>query len=211
MDLGLISVLLIGNKTSADNLILPDIPVYETDRFSVLQLENDSQIAYELASHHFNVICTFGDVSDYPNLGSQPLSVRKQWLHYDDSQINLALVAEDIMGAYLSSVTEKRFPETPLVSVFTPTYMTGTGLLRPYQSLCQQSYDNWEWVIYDDSLDDATFKIASSLADADHRIKVFKSSKRHFRRAAFELGYAESPLLQSVASPLVTDRIDTRP
>jgi hypothetical protein len=41
--------------------------------------------------------------------------------------------------------------------------------------------------------------------------EVFKSSKRHFRRAAFELGYAESPLLQSVASPLVTDRIDTRP
>jgi O-antigen biosynthesis protein len=177
MDLGLISVLLIGNKTSADNLILPDTPVYETDRFSILQLEDDSQISYELASHHFNVICTFGDVSDYPNLGIQPLSVRKQWLHYDDPQINLSLVAKDVMGAYLSSVTEKRFPETPLVSVFTPTYMTGTDLLRPYRSLCEQLYDNWEWVIYDDSPDDATFKIASSLADADHRIKVFKSSK----------------------------------
>ena len=41
--------------------------------------------------------------------------------------------------------------------------------------------------------------------------EVFKSSKRHFRRAAFELGYAESPLVLSVASLLVTDRTGTGP
>jgi glycosyltransferase involved in cell wall biosynthesis len=176
MDQSLISVLLIGAKTSADQLILEGMQPYEACNFSVLQLDVDEDISQQLAAHHFNVICTFGNINDFSILNSQQLDVRKRWLHYEDPEIDLSFVAQNVMGVYLVNATTKRFPETPLVSVFTPTYMTGTKLLRPYQSLCQQSYDNWEWVIYDDSPDDATFKIASSLADFDHRIKVFKSS-----------------------------------
>lgn len=176
MDSGLISVLLIGNKSPVEELALNNTAQYEADGFSVSDIADDTDIDFVLASHHFSVICTFGDATDYPNLHKQPIEVRKRWLHYD-SEVSLADVAHDVMGAYMSTATEKRFPETPLVSVFTPTHNTGTGILRPYKSLCEQTYDNWEWVIYDDSPDDKTFEIASALADADRRIKVFKSSK----------------------------------
>lgn len=176
MDSGLISVLLIGNKSSVEELVLNNSEPYEADSFSIQEISDDKDIAFVLASHHFNVICTFGDADDYPNLNSQSIEVRKRWLHYD-SPVPLSDVAHHVMGAYMSTATEKRFPETPLVSVFTPTHNTGTGILRPYKSLCEQTYDNWEWVIYDDSSNDQTFEIAKSLADFDRRIKVFKSSK----------------------------------
>jgi glycosyltransferase involved in cell wall biosynthesis len=177
MDSGLISVLLIGNDFNAEELILPGTATYEADGFSTRQLSDDGEIGYELAKHHFNVVCSFGDIANFPNLNNQSIEVRRRWLHYDETDIDPSLVAQHVIGSYISTVTEKRFPKTPLVSVFTPTYKTGVGLLVPYKSLCEQSYDNWEWIIYDDSPDTATFEIASALADADRRIKVFKSSK----------------------------------
>ena len=177
MDSGLISVLLVGNDFDAEDLILPGTAPYEADGFTTRQLYDDGEISYELAGHHFNVICTFGDIDDFSNLNSQPIEVRKRWLHYDQTDMDPSLVAQHVIGSYVSTATEKRFPETPLVSVFTPTYKTDVGLLRPYESLCKSMYDNWEWIIYDDSPDKATFEIASALADADRRIKVFKSSR----------------------------------
>jgi glycosyltransferase involved in cell wall biosynthesis len=177
MDSGLISVLLIGNDFDAEELILPGTATYEADGFSTRQLSDDGEIGYELAGHHFNVICSFGDIADFPNLNNQSIEVRKRWLHYDETDMDPSLVAQHVIGSYVSTATEKRFPETPLVSVFTPTHNTGTGILRPYKSLCEQTYDNWEWVIYDDSPDDKTFEIAKNLAAHDRRIKVFKSSK----------------------------------
>lgn len=176
MDSGLISVLLIGNKSPIEELVLNNTAKYEADGFSVFDIADDTDIAFVLACHHYNVICTFGDIADFPKLNRQSIEVRKRWLHYD-SEVSLSDVAHDVMGAYMSTVTQKRFPETPLVSVFTPTHNTGTGILRPYKSLCEQTYDNWEWVIYDDSPDDKTFEIAKNLAALDRRIKVFKSSK----------------------------------
>ena len=41
--------------------------------------------------------------------------------------------------------------ETPLVSIFTASYKSKDKILRPYHSLLNQTYTNWEWVIVDDS------------------------------------------------------------
>jgi glycosyltransferase involved in cell wall biosynthesis len=63
----------------------------------------------------------------------------------------------------------------PLVTVFTPAYKTGGKIIRPFLSLQEQTYTNWEWIIVDDSDDDGkTFKMLSMLAKKDHRIQVFK-------------------------------------
>ena len=63
----------------------------------------------------------------------------------------------------------------PLVTVFTPAYKTGEKISRPFLSLKEQTYTNWEWIIVDDSDDDGkTFKMLSDLARKDHRIQVFK-------------------------------------
>ena len=63
---------------------------------------------------------------------------------------------------------------SPFFSIFTPTYKTGERIKRTYESIKQQTYNNWEWVVLDDSPDDETWNIINDLAKQDHRIKPFK-------------------------------------
>ena len=63
---------------------------------------------------------------------------------------------------------------SPFFSIFTPTYKTGERIKRTYESIKNQTYGNWEWVILDDSPDDETWNIINDLAKQDYRIKPFK-------------------------------------
>lgn len=175
---GLITVVLIGHADARieDNLRL-DSPDYEASEFNVVVLNNDADIEYELAKVHANVIFTFGDLQDFDRLGRLGIEVRRRWTHFEDVNTDLLIVARSAMGSYIDVSTKDRFPELPLVSVFTPSYKTGVSIIRVYESLVLQSYRNWEWVVYDDSPDDKTFDIVAALAGADHRVKVFKSSE----------------------------------
>lgn len=67
----------------------------------------------------------------------------------------------------------------PLLSLFTPAYKSGTKIQIPYESLLQQTYQNWEWVIYDDSPPEhtETWRELSALRDKDVRVRVYKSDR----------------------------------
>ena len=58
-----------------------------------------------------------------------------------------------------------------LVTIFTPTYNRGYLLTRLYNSLLDQTYINFEWIIVDDGSTDSTKEIVSSFIE-DKRIKV---------------------------------------
>ena len=45
------------------------------------------------------------------------------------------------------------------ITVFTPTYNRAHIILRLYNSLRQQSYRNFEWLVIDDGSNDGTEKI----------------------------------------------------
>ena len=65
-----------------------------------------------------------------------------------------------------------------LFSFFTCTYHTQKDkLIRLYNSLCAQTYREWDWYIIDDSKDDSTSKLIESLEDP--RITVIKNVTRH--------------------------------
>lgn len=173
----LINVVLIGHNdaTISENLILEALP-HEAEGFSVIALENDSGIERILALEHVHVICSFGDVEDYTELFNLSLEYRRRWLHFEDKDKNLKELAQSIVNCFVNVIGN--FPsETPLVSVFTPAYNIGSGLNKAYQSLLSQSYDNWEWVIYDDSTEANTLEYAFDLSKNDPRIKVFMGTK----------------------------------
>ena len=46
-----------------------------------------------------------------------------------------------------------------MITIFTPTYNRGNLLSRLYQSLCKQTYKEFEWVIVDDGSTDNTASI----------------------------------------------------
>ena len=59
----------------------------------------------------------------------------------------------------------------PRFSVFTPVYKTGERIRRTYESLKNQIWTNWEWVVVDDSPDEDTWKLLKELSDNDYRVK----------------------------------------
>lgn len=62
-----------------------------------------------------------------------------------------------------------------LVSIITPVYNSEKYLKSAYDSLINQSYQNFEWIIIDDCSTDMSFKLALSFAKTDKRIKVIKT------------------------------------
>jgi hypothetical protein len=67
----------------------------------------------------------------------------------------------------------------PLLSLFTPAYKSGGKIHIPYESLIQQTYQNWEWVIYDDSPTEhtETWRELSALRDKDVRVRIYKTDR----------------------------------
>lgn len=177
----LITVLVLGHRDPNPELLLRlrYVRPVETDAFDVVTLGGDEAIDEALAAKHVHVIVTFGAVSDYPRLLAMPMEVRRRWIHFGDEGTDLGEVADRVMDCFLGVVDRSQPSRLPLVSVFTPVFRTGERILRPYQSLVDQTYSNWEWVIVDDSGPDEeeTRTILSSLADRDHRVRVFRSDR----------------------------------
>jgi glycosyltransferase involved in cell wall biosynthesis len=94
-------------------------------------------------------------------------------VHFDTPP-SIKELADRALAVFVDVATNERFPQLPLVSVFTPTYRTGDVLARPYESLLAQEYDNWEWVVYDDSPDDETFGALRVIAGNDPRVRIFR-------------------------------------
>ena len=156
-------------------LVTPIVEEYEEKRLDCRCYPSDSSLEQVLIRDKPDVIVTIGNRSCYPNLAKAPFEIQKRWLHYD------ALPELDQLGiaAYdrylINMLDEGAANGKPLVTVFTAAYKTGDGIHRPFQSLRDQTYTNWEWVIVDDSDDDGkTFKMLRGIARQDHRIQVFK-------------------------------------
>jgi GT2 family glycosyltransferase len=175
MSYELIAVLLIGHPDAeiASKLILPDASEIEANDFACVTVDDDNDLATVVAEHRSQVIFTFGSLESFRNLHAAPLEVRRRWLHFDvpPQPAELAVAAANV---FVDVSTNDRFPDQPLVSVFTPTYCTGERLRRPFQSLLNQTYTNWEWVVYDDSPDVETFNRLRFLAKAESRLRIFR-------------------------------------
>lgn len=101
------------------------------------------------------------DWGEFKTLNALPLHERKRWLHY---KCSTEIEPFRLFYCWLKSTDplpeNKTIPatqfssDTPLVSVFTASYRSEEKIQRPYRSLLNQTYTNWEWVIVDDSGDD---------------------------------------------------------
>src|SRR5688572_22116851 len=131
MSYDLIAVLLIGHPDAeiASKFLLPHTSDIEADDFDCLVVENDRDLATVVAKQRSQVVFTFGSLESYANMHAAPLEIRRRWLHFDvpPAPRDLALAA---VRVFVDVSTNDRFPERPLVSVFTPTYSTGEKLRR---------------------------------------------------------------------------------
>ena len=115
-----------------------------------------------------------------------PFHERKRWLHFN--------TPEDIQPYKLfycwlkftdplpenRTIPSTRFSsDTPLVSVFTASYKSKDKIQRPYRSLLNQTYSNWEWVIVDDSGDEDETYNKFLLPLDDPRVRRYRQDSRN--------------------------------
>ena len=143
---------------------------YEDANLDTIHLTNDTNINEVLAEKKPDAIVTISDDwKNFPNLANQPLSIRNKWITLPKVDSNTG------QEAYQCAMeTMLRMDNSQLVSYFTPIYNTGEKLLNTYKSLKEQTYNNWEWVLVNDSTDGGkTLKIAEEIAKNDARVKVY--------------------------------------
>jgi len=97
--------------------------------------------------------------------------IRRKWLHYNSLNHE---TGEFAFYCSQNSILSGNGDENPLISFFTPIYNTGNKLLRTYDSLKNQTYKNWEWVVVNDSNDNITQEIINEISLIDSRVKVFE-------------------------------------
>ena len=155
-------------------LVTPIQEDCEEKRLDCRCYSSESDLEQVLIQDKPQVIITIGNLSSFPNLTKAPLEIRKRWLHFDTLP-DLTRLGIDAYNCYLSNVfNDRERDDDPLVTVFTPAYKSGEKIYRPFKTLREQTYANWEWIIVDDSDDDGkTFKDLNTLAKKDHRIQVF--------------------------------------
>lgn len=64
-----------------------------------------------------------------------------------------------------------------LVSIITPTFNSAKYIAETIESVQNQTYQDWEWIIIDDGSSDETEIIVNSLKEKDNRIQFYKLEK----------------------------------
>ena len=95
-----------------------------------------------------------------------PYHEKFKWIHLNEIE---HLSENAIFNCYFSSMYNK---EVKKISIFTPAYNSGDKILRPLNSLLSQTYQNWEWIIWDDS-DNGSL----TLGIHDDRIKIYRAQE----------------------------------
>ena len=151
---------------------------FEDVRLNTLCIKDDSKIESVLVDFNPDSIITIGpSFENFPNLSVQPLDIRSRWLHFASMSPEIGEAAYQCASNYILNLNNKS--NNPLISFFTPIYNTGDKLNRTYESVKNQEYSNWEWVIVNDSTDDGTtLQIAEKISNEDPRVKVFDFKKK---------------------------------
>lgn len=121
---------------------------------------------------HHHVFVSIGSQPGF--LVELPFDWRRRWYHFDRvpeaAELHRAVHETYLSFALYPSAAAR---ENPLVSVFTPTHNASKFIAETYQSLRDQTYPNWEWVVVDDGSTDDTPALIRTWAEEDPRLRLF--------------------------------------
>ena len=124
----------------------------------------------------FDCLITVGENIDFEPLNALSFEFRKKWIHKDEFEPET--LARAIIGVFLNNINRERPQEVKLFSIFTCTFNTPKKMfLSLYNSLCRQTYNNWNWYILDDSTSGVTADMIEHVHDP--RIVLFKNITNH--------------------------------
>lgn len=147
--------------------------------FDLRVISDASNILSEMNQFRgFDCMITVGNPEefDFKPLNELSFEFRKKWIH--ENEFNPSLMARHIIEVFLYNINRHRPDEVKLFSIFTCTYKTSNKMFdRLYESLCAQTYKNWNWFIIDDSPNgDTADRISKKF---DPRITVVRNITNH--------------------------------
>ena len=113
-------------------------------------IDNTDNILSELNKHKtIDLIVTIGNDINFKPMSTMSFEFRKKWVHFDE--FDSGKIADALISTFMMNINRER-EDDKLFSVFTCTFNTPKAvIMRLYNSLCAQTYKNWNWWVLDDS------------------------------------------------------------
>lgn len=148
---------------------------YEADNLNVKYLKSDENIESILSIFKPDIIITRGESwQEFPNMANMSLQFRRKWINIPLDILDAEVGDRAYVSSMYTMLDNDSIEDSNLISYTTPIYNTKEKLYNTYESLKQQTYSNWEWVLVNDSTDGGkTLKIAEDIATRDPRVKVY--------------------------------------
>lgn len=122
----------------------------------------------------FDCLITIGDNINYVPLNEMSFEYRKRWIHMDS--FNAEDISHAIINVFRHNINRSN-ENSEIFSIFTCAYNTPVEFVkRLYNSLCSQTYKNWNWWIIDDS---SPNKVNYFERLKDPRIHIIKNVTEH--------------------------------
>jgi len=74
------------------------------------------------------------------------------------------------------------------VSIITPAYKCKSTIWETYESIKQQTFSNWEWIIIEDNSPDDSFEFIQNMVKGDSRVVVLRTEKNSGAAVARNVG-----------------------
>ena len=140
-----------------------------------VHITNDPSHIEKLYTTDIHILVTYGpDEVEYRSLVNKYICTRlyKRWIHYKN--IIPAEFERGVNYCYIDNVISDRKTTRPIFSAFTTTFNSFDKILRPYHSLKSQTEKDWEWVIVDDSTDEANWTFMKEKFANEPKIRLYK-------------------------------------
>ena len=176
------------NDYDLNNIKSPFISNGHNRDFKFLHIKNQYNIKEILSSFNPHVILLFDN-----NIDRNISIIDKEKYLMMPSNTPPDKIGEEIINKFLLLLNKNNHL---LFSIITPVYKTSNiKLQRLYDSLLDQTYNNWEWIVFDDSPQEHTdtYNFIDELSKKDNRILLFRSNKNsgiigEVKKTAFSLG-----------------------
>lgn len=150
--------------------------------FEIVRVKTNEEVEEQLLNNNdISLIVTRSDNNQrsmelFPFLWRMPNYLKSKWFNYSVSEPIHNHYDPHNVGYTLVSfwVANNNPKDYEFFSIITPVYHTRRDVFeRTYNSLLNQSYINWEWVLIDDSTDLSKTEHIRSIAKKDIRIKYY--------------------------------------
>lgn len=160
--------------------------------FEFFHIKNDNNILENISIFNPHIILSFTNSNKLQKLRFE----EQEKIIIISSETSPEVIGEKIMEKYLLLLNKRK---NTLFSIITPIFKTPIDRLeRLYNSLLEQTYNNWEWIVFDDSPPDYNFcySYINKISKLDNRIQYYRKNKNSgiigdVKNSAFSLGSGE--------------------